>query len=140
MNSSTTDLKQQHLVPRTIAALLLAATSACGGGTTAAGGAAAAAGRPQPVVSGRAATQTGVYRVDYDRVRPLTRAERSRFTETSSYDDVRRFIDSLRTLGAKIAVGSIGRSTQGREIPYVVASRPLVSTAAEARRLHRPVV
>jgi hypothetical protein len=138
VNPSTNDLERHRPVPRAIAALLLAAS--CGGGTTTAGGAAAAAGRPQPAVSGRAATQTGVYRVDYDRVRPLTRAERSRFTETSSYDDVRRFIDSLRTLGAKIAVGSIGRTSQGREIPYVVASRPLVSTPAEARRMHRPVV
>jgi len=117
------------------------AVGACAGGPRAAGGAGpAAAGRPRPAPAGRPATQTGVYRVDIGRVRPLTRAERSRFTETSSYDDVRRFIDSLRTLGAKITVGSIGRTTEGREIPYVVASRPLVATPAEARRLHRPVV
>ena len=96
--------------------------------------------RPQPAPTGRAATQTGVYRVDVDRVRPLTRAERSRFTETSSYDDVRRFLDSLRLLGAKMTAGSIGRTGEGREIPYVVASRPVVTTPAEARRLNRPVV
>ncbi len=119
-------------------ALCVTALIACGGG--AGGAAGAAGGRPQPVPSGRPATQTGVYRVDYDRARPLTRAERSRFTETSSYDDVRRFIDSLRILGAKMTAGSIGRTTQGREIPYVIASRPLVSTPAEARRMHRPVV
>jgi zinc carboxypeptidase len=123
-----------------LAAALLAAASACAGGSTAAGSDPAAARRPQPAAAGRPATQTGVYRVDLDRVRPLTRAERSRFTETSSYDDVRRFIDSLRTLGAKMTVGSIGRTSEGREIPYVVASRPLVATPAEARRLHRPVV
>jgi hypothetical protein len=132
-------MEQGHPVPGAIAALLLLALIACGGTTTSAGGAAAAR-PPLPAPSGRAATQTGVYRVDYDRVRPLTRAERSRFTETSSYDDVRRFIDSLRVMGAKITVGSIGRTTQGREIPYVVASRPLVATPAEARRMHRPVV
>jgi hypothetical protein len=119
----------------------LPALTACGGGAAATGGARpAAAGRPQPAPAGRPATQTGVYRVDINRVRPLTRAERSRFTETSSYEDVRRFIDSLRTLGAKLTVGSIGRTTEGREIPYVVASRPVVTTPAEARRLHRPIV
>ena len=131
-------------VPTTIAAVLVAAVvaaaGACAGGAPAGGPAPAAAGRPQPAPAGRAATQTGVYRVDLARTRPLTRAERSRFTETSSYDDVRRFIDSLGTLGAKLTVGSIGRTAEGREIPYVVASRPVVATAAEARRLHRPVV
>jgi hypothetical protein len=114
--------------------------AACSAGSGAPPGGAVAAGRPQPAASGRAATQSGVYRVDYDRVRPMTRAERSRFTETSSYEDVRRFIDSLRALGAKMTVGSIGRTREGREIPYVIASRPAVATAAEARRLHRPVV
>jgi zinc carboxypeptidase len=130
-------------VPAPSAAVLAAAllgAGACTGSSTAGGSGPAAAGRPQPAAAGRPATQTGVYRVDVDRVRPLTRAERSRFTETSSYDDVRRFIDSLRTLGAKITVGSIGRTREGREIPYVVASRPLVATPVEARRLHRPVV
>ncbi|MEX1186073.1 MAG: M14 family metallopeptidase [Gemmatimonadaceae bacterium] len=70
---------------------------------------------------------------------PQTRAERSGYTETSRYADVVAFIDSLQKLGAPIAVGSIGRTTQGREIPYVIASRPLVRTAEEARRLGRPI-
>ena len=72
--------------------------------------------------------------------RPLTRAERTKFTETSHYDDVVRFIDSLKLRGARITVGSIGKTNEGRDIPYVVASRPLVATAAEARRLNRPIV
>jgi murein tripeptide amidase MpaA len=122
---------------------VLAATvlvvSACAGGSGSGAGPAGGP-RPQAMPAARPATETGVYRVDVDRVRPLTRAERSRFTETSSYDDVRRFLDSLRALGAQMSVGSIGRTAQGREIPYVVASRPLVATPAEARRLHRPVV
>ena len=71
--------------------------------------------------------------------RPLTRAERTNFTETSHYDDVIAFIDSLELLGAKIATGSIGKTIQGRELPYVIASRPRVSTPAEARRLNRPI-
>src|SRR3954467_15309789 len=71
--------------------------------------------------------------------RPLTRAERSNFIETSRYDDVVAFLDSLRTLGAKIQIGSIGKTIEGRELPYVIASRPLVTTPAEARRLRRPI-
>lgn len=71
--------------------------------------------------------------------RPLTRAERTNFTETSHYDDVVAFIDSLKTLGAKITIGSVAKTMQGRELPYVIASRPPVKTPAEARRLNRPV-
>jgi hypothetical protein len=71
--------------------------------------------------------------------RPLTRAERTNFTETSHYDDVVMFIDSLQKLGAKINTGSIGTTSEGRALPYVIASRPLVRTPAEARALKRPI-
>src|SRR5689334_17484154 len=74
------------------------------------------------------------------RARPLTRAERTNFTETSRYADVVQFIDSLRILGAKVHIGSIGKTTEGRDIPFVVASRPLVTSAAEAKHLGRPIV
>ena len=70
---------------------------------------------------------------------PHTRAERSAFTETSHYADVIAFIDSLR--GRKeLAFGVIGKTTQGRDIPYVIASRPQVSTPEQARALRRPIV
>ena len=69
-----------------------------------------------------------------------TRAERSKYTETSTYSDVVAFLDSLQLRGAPIVVGSIGKTSQGRDIPYVIASRPLVQSAAEARWLGRPIV
>src|ERR1017187_5858802 len=69
-----------------------------------------------------------------------TRAERTKYTETSLYTDVIAFLDSLQQRGAKIHVGFIGRTMQGRDVPYVIASRPLVTTPLEARRLGRPVV
>ena len=71
--------------------------------------------------------------------KPLTRAERTNFLETSHYADVVAFLDSLKTLGAKISIGSIGKTIEGRELPYVIASRPLVTEPGEARRLGRPV-
>src|SRR4051812_21266155 len=71
--------------------------------------------------------------------KPLTRPERTNFTETSHYEDVIAFIDSLKLLGAKIETGSIGKTALGRDLPYVIASRPLIRTPAEARRLGRPV-
>ena len=71
---------------------------------------------------------------------PTTRAERTNYRETSSHADVLAFIDSLQKLGAPIWVGEVATTTEGRSVPYVVASRPLVTTAAQARRLERPVV
>jgi hypothetical protein len=71
---------------------------------------------------------------------PRTRAERTNYLETSHYDDVVTFIDSLKRIGAPIAVGSIGTTSEGRQIPYVIASRPLVTTPQAARALGRPIV
>jgi murein tripeptide amidase MpaA len=69
-----------------------------------------------------------------------TRAERSAYKQTSTYADVVAFIDSLQLKGAPIVVGSIGKTTQGRDLPFIIASRPLVHSPAEARRLGRPIV
>jgi hypothetical protein len=74
-----------------------------------------------------------------DGKRPLTRAERTNFAETSLYADVVQFIDSLKVLGADIETGFIGKTTEGRELPYVIASRPLITTPEEARRQGRPI-
>lgn len=71
---------------------------------------------------------------------PRTRPELTAYTETSRYDDVRRFLDSLRVLGAPLFFGAIGKTSEGREIPYVIASRPLAPTPSAARALHRPIV
>jgi hypothetical protein len=77
---------------------------------------------------------------DLERVSPRTRAERSGFTETSTHADVMAFLDSLKTTSKDIHVGVFGRSPNGRDIPMVILSRPLVRSAAEAKRLHRPIV
>ena len=74
------------------------------------------------------------------RLRPLTRAERSNFTETSTHADVMAFIDSLRAVSPTLHVTTLGRSTHGKDIPMLVLSRPAVRTAAEAKRTGRPIV
>ena len=70
---------------------------------------------------------------------PQTRAERTNYLETSRYADVISFLDSLRGR-PELAFGSIGKTNEGREIPYVIASRPRVSTPEEAAKLRRPIV
>ena len=71
---------------------------------------------------------------------PATRAERSRYRETSTHADVVAFLDSLEDAGRAVALGTLGRSHEGRAIPYAIASRPLVRTPSAARALNRPVV
>lgn len=71
---------------------------------------------------------------------PRTRPELTNYRETSHYSDVRGFLDSLRAMRAPLVFGSIGKTNEGREIPFVIASRPLVSTPSEAKRLGRPIV
>ena len=71
---------------------------------------------------------------------PLTRAERTNYGETSSHADVMAFIDSLKAMKAPIVVSELAKSTNGLPIPFIVASRPSVSSPAEARRLNRPIV
>ena len=72
--------------------------------------------------------------------RPATRAERTAFAETSHYADVIAFLDSLPKQGAPIYRTVLGTSPEGRSIPMVVLSRPLVTSPAEAHATHRPIV
>jgi len=70
---------------------------------------------------------------------PHTRAERTDYLETSHYDDVMAFLDSLHGR-PELTFGSIGKTNEGRDIPYIIASRPRVATPQEARKLNRPIV
>ena len=69
-----------------------------------------------------------------------TTAERSNYAETSTHADVLAFLDSLQRLGAGIRVGRLGLSPQGKVLPYVIASRPLVDAPQRAARTGKPVI
>jgi hypothetical protein len=71
---------------------------------------------------------------------PRTQAERTGFRETSSYSSVVAFLDSLTRLGRPIAGGVMGKTTEGRDLPYVIVSRPLLATPTAARASGRPIV
>src|SRR6185503_17251289 len=71
--------------------------------------------------------------------KPQTRAERTNFRETTRYEDIKPFLDSLKASGAPIEIASLGRTALGRELWYAIASRPLITNPAEARRTGRPV-
>ena len=72
---------------------------------------------------------------------PRTQAERTNYTETSSHASVLAFIDTLRMKpGLPITSGVMGKTTEGRDLPYVIVSRPLFATPDAARRSGRPIV
>ncbi len=74
------------------------------------------------------------------RDRLTTRAEASNYLATTSHAEVVAFINALDMRGAPIARGSIGKSHDGRDIPFVVASRPMIRTPDEAQASGRPIV
>src|SRR5688500_11586163 len=69
-----------------------------------------------------------------------TRAERSGYKETSTYADVLSFLDTLQAKRAGARVWTLGKTHEGRALPVVLASRPLVSGADEARASGKPIV
>ncbi len=72
---------------------------------------------------------------------PRTRAERTDYRETSRYEDVIVFLDSLRLRGAPIVISAIGKTTEGRDIPMVRVDRlPDERSGARGARRRRPVV
>ena len=71
---------------------------------------------------------------------PRTQAERTGFLETSSHASVEAFLDSLTKLGQSITSGVMGKTTEGRDLPYVIVSRPLLATPAAAHASGRPIV
>ncbi|MES2125080.1 MAG: M14 family metallopeptidase [Gemmatimonadota bacterium] len=66
--------------------------------------------------------------------------ERTQGARTSSHAEVLAFLDSLQHHGARMQVGTLGTSPQGKHLPYVVLSRPLVTTPAAAHRTGKPIL
>lgn len=73
-------------------------------------------------------------------VAQTSRPERTGFRETSSYADVLSFLDSLQLRTREIRLGTLAISPEGRPVPFVIASRPLVTSPAEAHRTGKAVV
>lgn len=71
---------------------------------------------------------------------PQTRAERTQFRETSTYADVVGFLQELQKAGAPISVKWMGKTTEGREMPLVIASRPLVTSVGQAKASGKPII
>jgi len=66
--------------------------------------------------------------------------EKSNFEKTSTHTDVMNFIASIQPLTNYMHVGSIGKSTMGKDIPMVVLANPKISSPAEAKASGKPVI
>jgi hypothetical protein len=70
-----------------------------------------------------------------------THAERTRFEETSRYDDVRRVLDAVRDAAPALArIEAFGASEEGRDLPLAVIGNPVPPSAATARAARKPRV
>jgi dipeptidyl-peptidase 4 len=69
-----------------------------------------------------------------------TTAERSGFTEYTPYTDMMEYLADLRARSTDVRMGIYGQTWEGRELPYLVFSRPAVTRGWEAAALGRPVV
>ncbi len=69
-----------------------------------------------------------------------TTAERTGFQETSSYSDVLDFLRALQHETTDIRVATLARSVEGRDIPWVLAARPMVDGPIAAHATGKPIV
>lgn len=71
---------------------------------------------------------------------PLTGPEASGWERHTTHSEMMAFLQELRLVSPEIRLGTYGVSREGRELPYAILSRPLVSGPAEAALLGRPIV
>ncbi len=69
-----------------------------------------------------------------------TAAEDAGFERFTSHQEMMDYLHELRARSAEFRMGIYGHSRQGRELPYLVFSRPAVTRGWEAAALGKPVV
>jgi hypothetical protein len=69
-----------------------------------------------------------------------TRAERTNYEETSTYDEVVAIVKALAASSPLAREETFGTTEEGRALPLLILSDPAVASPEEARRLKRPIV
>jgi hypothetical protein len=71
---------------------------------------------------------------------PTTAAEDSDFSRHTRHEEMWEYLEALRAVTPGMRLGVYGETRDGRQLPYAVFSRPLVSEPWEAWTLERPVL
>jgi len=71
---------------------------------------------------------------------PTTAAEQNGFRAHTRHLEMWDYLRALRGATTEMRLGTYGVTQQGRELPFAIFSRPLVSDPLEARALGRPIV
>jgi hypothetical protein len=69
-----------------------------------------------------------------------TAAEENDYSRHTSYPEMMDYLRALKLTSLDMRMGTYGVTREGRELPYVIFSRPLVSQPWEAEMLGRPIV
>lgn len=69
-----------------------------------------------------------------------TKAERTKYRQTSDYDETMRFCRQIEGASRWVRVVSYGVSPQGRDLPLVILSKDRAFTPDEARASGKPIV
>lgn len=70
----------------------------------------------------------------------LTKAERTRWKQTATFDEVARYVRQLEAGSRWIKVESFGVTGQGRELPLLIINKDRIFTPEAARRSGKPVI
>jgi len=96
-----------------------------------------------PFLAVLAASQSGSAQVPWTPVAggfPITAAERNGFTAHTRHLEMWDYLRELRGSTTEMRLGSYGETREGRQLPYAIFSRPLVSEPWEAWALGRPIL
>jgi len=69
-----------------------------------------------------------------------TPAEESGFQRPTTYEEMWAYLDALRATSTDFELGVYGETWEGRDLPYAVFSRPMVSQPYEAWATGRPLI
>ena len=70
----------------------------------------------------------------------LTPCEESDFTTYTSYEEMMDYMQQIQATSTEMLLSTYGTTIEGREIPYAVFSRPLVTRPIEAFASGKPVI
>jgi Zinc carboxypeptidase len=70
----------------------------------------------------------------------LTRAEKTNFKATSTFEDVKNFLAGLKSMSADMTLHTFGKTTEGRDLFMAVFSKPQIYDSLQAVQSEKPIV